>query len=290
MTSDAPRSARSKHRARRPPVLAEIRAELASELSDRRLRALQKRLRQDRRIGARSLLDRLERRLDERRRERSRVSRLMRRRNVLVRAGARLIAGVDEVGMGPLAGPVVAAAVVLPERPDLPGLGDSKRLTRATRERLDGEIRRQALALGIGEVSPAEIDRRNIYRAGLEAMRRAVLALGVEPDHLLVDARTVPIAGVEQTALIGGDASDGNIAAASIVAKVHRDAMMRRIDRVHPGYGFARHVGYATREHLSALAKLGPCSLHRRSFAPVASAQAPLLAPANDASSRAARP
>jgi ribonuclease HII len=186
-----------------------------------------------------------------------------------------VVAGVDEVGVGPLAGPVVACAVVFAERPWLPGLGDSKQLARAQRERLDGEIRKQALAIGLAEVSVAEVDRLNVYRAGLEAMRRAVLALGVSPDHLLVDARVVPGIDAAQTPLVGGDASDGSIAAASIVAKVHRDALMERLDSLHPGYGFARHKGYCTAEHLAALRRLGASPVHRRSFAPVA--QLPLF-------------
>ncbi len=187
----------------------------------------------------------------------------------------RLVAGVDEVGMGPLAGPVVAAAVVLPDRVDLPGLDDSKRLAPPVRERLARAIREQAVALWLATVSPAEIDRRNIYRAGLEAMRRAVEGLGRTPDHVLVDGREVPRLAVPQTRIVGGDRSDGSIAAASIVAKVHRDALMVRLERRYPGYGFARHKGYATREHLEALLRLGPCPAHRRSFAPVL--QPPLL-------------
>jgi ribonuclease HII len=159
---------------------------------------------------------------------------------------------------------------VFGDKPWLPGLGDSKQLTRACRERLDGEIRKQAHAIGVAEVWPEEIDRLNVYRAGLEAMRRAVLALGVAPEHLLVDARIVPGIDVAQTSLVAGDARDGSIAAASIVAKVHRDALMERLDAMHPGYGFAQHKGYGTAEHLAALRRLGPTPLHRRSFAPVA--------------------
>ena len=121
----------------------------------------------------------------------------------------------------------------------------------------------------MGVVPPAEVDRLNVYRAGLEAMRRAVAALSRTPDHVLVDARTIPDLTAPQTPIVGGDASDGSIAAASILAKVHRDALMRRLDEQHPGYGFANHKGYATRAHLDALRRLGPCPIHRRSFAPV---------------------
>jgi ribonuclease HII len=186
------------------------------------------------------------------------------------------VAGVDEVGVGPLAGPVVAAAVVLPPRVSLPGLDDSKQLTREDRERLDVEIRAQALAVSVAEASIEEIDRLNILRASLLAMLRAVRGLGVAPDHVLVDARTIPDLAVPQTAVVDGDARDGSIAAASIVAKVHRDALMRRLDAALPGYGFAQHKGYATREHLAALARLGPSPQHRRSFAPVSQLALPL--------------
>jgi ribonuclease HII len=121
----------------------------------------------------------------------------------------------------------------------------------------------------VAEVWPEEIDRRNIYRAGLEAMRRAVLALGAAPDHVLVDGRTIPEIPARQTRLVGGDRRDGSIAAASIVAKVHRDAIMDRLDAEFPGYGFAAHKGYATAAHLAALRERGPCAVHRRSFTPV---------------------
>ncbi len=172
--------------------------------------------------------------------------------------------------MGPLAGPVLAAAVILPESPSLPGLDDSKRLSRAAREQIAARIHAQALAVGLGIVEPGEIDRSNIYRAGLEAMRRAVLALARAPDHVLVDARTIPGLACPQTAIVGGDALDGSIAAASIVAKVARDAIMRRLDERHPGWGLAQHMGYPTPQHLAALERLGPSPVHRRSFAPVA--------------------
>jgi ribonuclease HII len=163
----------------------------------------------------------------------------------------------------------VAAAVVLPDQIDLPGLNDSKLLTPAARERLEARIGEQAVAVAVAEVSRADIDRLDIRRASLEAMRRAVEALAVVPDHVLVDARTIPGIAMPQTALIHGDAIDGSIAAASIVAKVHRDAIMRRLHLSYPEYGFARHMGYATPQHLAALRRLGPTPAHRRSFAPV---------------------
>jgi ribonuclease HII len=249
----------------RPPPLAELALLVAASHDRAALRRLAATLRDDDRAGARALLGRCERALAEQRR----LSRLFAHRERLRRAGARWVAGVDEVGVGPLAGPVVAAAVVLGDDVDLPGLDDSKRLSSAARERLAGEIRARAVAWAVGEVEPAEVDRWNVYRAGLEAMRRAVLGLAVAPDHLLVDARCIPGVLPPQTALADGDARDGSIAAASILAKVHRDALMERLDRRFPGYGFAKHKGYATRDHLRALRRLGPSRVHRRSFAPV---------------------
>jgi ribonuclease HII len=249
--------------------LAEIRSRLAAAPSARLEGHILAGLRTDPRRGARALEAALERRIVARRAEARRLSGLFSRRRALFAAGARHVAGVDEVGVGPLAGPVVAAAVVLPPRVRLVGLNDSKQLRRGERERLDREIRDQALAVAVAEVAPREVDRLNVYRASLEAMRRAVLALGLELDHVLVDARTIPEIELPQTPLVDGDARDGSIAAASIVAKVYRDAAMMRLDRRHPGYGFARHKGYATREHLEALARLGPTRVHRRSFAPV---------------------
>lgn len=216
-----------------------------------------------------------QRRRAARRAEARRLSRLFRLRRALFREGARYVAGVDEVGVGPLAGPLVAAAVILPARVVLPGLDDSKRLSALRRERLDAAIRQQALGVCLAEVPSEDVDRLNVLRAALLAMRRALDGLALRPDHVLIDARTLPDLGIAQTALIGGDARDGSIAAASIVAKVHRDAVMRKLDARFPGYGFARHKGYCTREHLRALDRLGPCAVHRRSFAPVA--QLPLF-------------
>jgi ribonuclease HII len=256
--------------------LAELREQLALGVSPaleaRWLRLLQ----DDPRRGARSLVAVLVRRRDDRRRELRRVARLFALRRELFAGGARVIAGVDEVGVGPLAGPLVAAAVVLPARVRLPGLDDSKQLTAAQREELDREIRSQAVAVCVAELSSIEVDRLNTRGASLEAMRRAVVGLSAAPDHVLVDAFTIPALACPQTPIVGGDARDGSIAAASIVAKVHRDARMRELDERYPGYGFARHKGYSTRDHFAALARLGPCPEHRRSFTPVS--QLPLFA------------
>jgi ribonuclease HII len=187
----------------------------------------------------------------------------------LASRGYARVAGVDEVGMGPLAGPVVAAAVILPPDAWLPGLDDSKRLSRGARERLAREIGAIAIDAAFGIVEPDEIDRVNIYQAGLLAMRRAVEALVLPADALVVDARRVPGVACHQESVVGGDSRIAAIAAASIVAKVFRDARMAELDRHHPGYGFARHAGYGTPEHLEALSALGPSPIHRYSFEPV---------------------
>lgn len=198
--------------------------------------------------------------------EKRRLERLRSHERLLEQMGIAPVAGVDEVGMGPLAGPVVAAAVILPARPLLLGLDDSKLLTRLARERLDGEIREIALAVGIGMATVAEIDAINIYQAGLLAMRRAIESLPTAPRHVLVDARSIPGIAATQTAFPKGDGRVYSIAAASVVAKVYRDRLMADLAVAHPGYGFDGHAGYATAAHRQALRELGPCPAHRRSF------------------------
>jgi ribonuclease HII len=195
--------------------------------------------------------------------------RMLRRERALWRSGISLVAGVDEVGMGPLAGPVVAAAVVLPRNVKVNGVRDSKLMTARQRERVELELRASALCVGIGVVSPEEIDRLNIYQAGIRAMELAVLDLASRPGHLLIDARRIPTIEIGQTRVVDGDRDVYSIAAASIVAKVYRDRLMRELDATYPGYGFAKHAGYATRAHFEALRALGPSPIHRRSFAPV---------------------
>jgi ribonuclease HII len=194
---------------------------------------------------------------------------LLRVERELWRAGFASIAGVDEVGVGPLAGPVVAAAVVLPQGLRLREIDDSKKLTVAQREEVAVAIRASARGIGLGVVEVDEIDRLNIYRAALEAMRRAVLSLPAPPDHVVVDARSIPGIAVPQTAMIKADSRCYSVAAASIVAKVTRDAMMRELDAIFPQYGFCEHMGYATQQHLDAIQRHGPSPIHRRSFAPV---------------------
>ena len=183
------------------------------------------------------------------------------------------VAGVDEAGRGPLAGPVVAAAVILPPDFSHAVLNDSKQLTEPQRERLFAELTAHAgIARAVAIVEAAEIDRINILRATHEAMRRAVAALAVQPGHVLIDGRPVHPFPHPQTALVGGDGLSFSIAAASVIAKVTRDRLMLELDAVHPGYGFARHKGYGTPQHLAMLRAHGPCPIHRRSFAPVAHA------------------
>jgi ribonuclease HII len=187
-----------------------------------------------------------------------------------------LIAGVDEAGRGPLAGPVVAACVLLDPTHPIAGLADSKTLSAARRETLAAHIREHALAWAVGEASVAEIDALNILRATLLAMARAVDGLSVRPDEVLVDGLHCPAVSCRVRAVIRGDATVPSISAASILAKTVRDAAMVGLHAHHPGYGFDRHKGYPTAEHVEALRRLGPIAAHRRSFAPVRAAIAAL--------------
>ncbi len=191
------------------------------------------------------------------------------RLRALLDGATGLIAGVDEVGRGPLAGPVVAAAVILDDDRLIRGLNDSKRLEPAERERLDAEIRRKAVCFAVAEASVEEIDTLNILRAALLAMRRAVEALAQQPGVVLVDGNQRFEVAMPLRTVVGGDARVRAISAASIVAKVHRDRLLERLHDEHPRYGFAGHKGYSTPEHLKALREHGPCPQHRRSFAPV---------------------
>ncbi len=184
--------------------------------------------------------------------------------------GALRIAGVDEAGRGPLFGPVVAAAVILPKGCILEGLNDSKKLTPNKRIELDLGVRANAIAWAIAEVDAETIDRINIRQASLLAMRRAVEQLALSPDFLLIDGRDTIDWPCPQQAIIRGDGISFSIAAASVLAKVHRDRLLVELDREFPGYGLARHKGYGCPEHLAALDRLGPTPLHRRSYAPVA--------------------
>ena len=176
------------------------------------------------------------------------------------------ICGIDEAGRGPLAGPVVAGAVILPRGCEILHLNDSKKLSAARREELYDEIMEKAVSVGVGMASPARIDEINILQATYEAMRQAVDSLSTEPELLLNDAVTIPEMTIPQVPIIKGDAKSASIAAASIVAKVTRDRLMEKYDAVFPQYGFAAHKGYGAAAHIEALKKYGPCPIHRRSF------------------------
>lgn len=186
------------------------------------------------------------------------------------------VVGLDEVGRGPLAGPVVAAAVVLDPRRPIPGLADSKTLSAARREALSREIQARALAWALGACDPAEIDRLNILQASLRAMERAVAALGLSPDEALVDGNRCPVLPCPARAIVKGDAKEPAISAASILAKVSRDREMIALDARYPGFGFRTNKGYPTPFHLEALRRLGPTPCHRLSFGPVRDACANL--------------
>ena len=195
-----------------------------------------------------------------------RLKRLLAREAILWESGLEHIAGVDEAGCGPLAGPVVAAAVILPRGFAIRGVDDSKKLPRHVREALALEIRGKALALGVGAASATEIDRLNIYRARHLAMERAVRRLGLEPQRILVDGRPVPCLGERHEAIVDGDALVHSIACASVIAKTVRDALMRKLAARYPGYGWEHNAGYATVEHKAAIDRQGLTPHHRRSF------------------------
>lgn len=188
----------------------------------------------------------------------------------LTRSGYDLIAGVDEAGRGPLAGPVVASAVILPNKCRIEGLDDSKKLSPKKREIIYQRIIEKAVYIGIGSVSEKTIDRINILRATLLAMKKAVMGLSKIPGFILVDGNIrIPSIGIPQTAVIRGDSICSSIAAASVISKVTRDRYMMRLDKKYPQYGFASHKGYGTKRHLDALDKYGPSPVHRLSFAPI---------------------
>src|SRR5260370_812240 len=228
--------------------------------------AILRKLQRDPRAGARRLYRVLAKRYDEQKKERNRLDAMLHFERLLWKAGIQRIAGVDEVGMGPLAGPVVAAAVVFPPGMEIEGIDDSKALDEETRVKLNQEIRERASAVAIGLVEVDEIDRINIYHAGIRAMQLALQTLTVTPQHILVDSRTIPGFAQPQNSFDKGDGINFSIASASIVAKVYRDRLMTELDEKYPGYGFANHKGYATPEHQRAIREFGPCPIHRQSF------------------------
>jgi ribonuclease HII len=220
----------------------------------------------DRRCGARHLLYRYRKRRLQLQQEQIRLDNMLSEERIFWNRGLKVVAGVDEAGRGPLAGPVVAAAVILPPETVITGLNDSKQLTAAVREALYDVIMQKALAVATGIGSVAEIEQLNIYGALMLAMRKALAALPVTPDVVLVDGYPIRDITIEQKAIIRGDSLSLSIAAASVVAKVTRDRLMVEIHRRYPLYGFEQHKGYATGEHRSALARYGPCPEHRLSF------------------------
>lgn len=221
----------------------------------------------DGRHGARDLARKIRARRQKNRSEGQRLRNLLRFEDELWKQGVALIAGVDEAGMAPLAGPVVAAAVILERRYKLRGLDDSKKIVDETRrEALARALERDAICWSVGRAEVEEIDSLNIYHAGLLAMRRAVMGLTCVPDYLLVDARKVPDCTIPQRGIVHGDELSLSIAAASILAKTSRDALMRELDAKYPGYGLASNKGYPTPDHCRALAEKGAVEIHRRSF------------------------
>jgi ribonuclease HII len=255
------------------PVASNLTRLSIEEIRDKYARADQpvspqvlNRLKRDPRLGVRRIYESLKKRYERERAEHLRLDAMLNFERVLWRSGLCRIAGVDEAGTGPLAGPVVAAAVVFPPHTVLAGIDDSKRLDPEQRAAAEQTIRAAAAGIGVGVAEVDEIDAINIYQAALLAMRRAVVALPEPPEHVLVDARNVPGVAAPQNSFNKGDGINFSIAAASIIAKTYRDRLMDALGAEHPGYGFERHKGYATPEHQDAIRRLGLSSIHRRSF------------------------
>src|SRR5262245_15767522 len=232
-------------------------------------RGLLEALETDPRLAARELAARLRARARATLVEEQRLRRMLQYESELWAQGFNLIAGVDEAGVAPLAGPVVAGAVVLARGYKLRKLDDSKKLDESTRDRLAERIKTDAVAWAVGVADVEEIEVLNIYHAGLLAMRRAVEGLKLAPDFILVDARKIPDCAAPQRGIVHGDSLSASIAAASIIAKTTRDAMMAELDAQYPGYGLAAHKGYPTPRHFEALRRLGPSPIHRRGYRPV---------------------
>ncbi len=222
--------------------------------------------RDDKRAGVVKLVEKAKQQLDRLEAEKERTRKLQQFERQYAAEGYRAICGIDEVGRGPLAGPVVAGAVILPANCDILYLNDSKQLSEKKREELYDVIMEGAIATGIGMISPERVDEINILQATYEAMRQAIQNLSVKPDILLNDAVTIPKVDIRQIPIIKGDAKSVSIAAASIIAKVTRDRLMVQYDSQYPGYGFAANKGYGAAIHIEALKKLGPTPIHRRTF------------------------
>ena len=224
----------------------------------------------DGRAGVQAAISKRKRELQKQVDEDLRLEKMLAYEKELYTQGIQLIAGVDEVGRGPLAGPVVAAAVILPENCKIPGLNDSKKIPKSKHKEIYEAVLQNAIAIGIGVKDNQVIDQVNIYEATKLAMMEAIGQLDPQPQHLLIDAMKLDLP-IPQTSIIKGDANSLSIAAASIVAKVTRDQMMEEFDREYPGYDFAQNAGYGTAKHLAGLDKLGVTPIHRRSFEPVKS-------------------
>ena len=276
---ETPQNRRCSSERKQPP--AELTAETLGGLTIARIKELATRvpdadgamwalLERDQRAGVRQLAVRQRRKLQRQEAERDRQERMLEFERRFWGRGVVHVAGVDEAGRGCLAGPVVAAAVILPCQVDLPGLDDSKKLRPEKREQLLEAIFGQATAVGVGRVEAEEIDRINILQASLKAMRLALKELDAEPQQVLIDGNRKPDSPFPEVTIVDGDARSLSIAAASVVAKVHRDRLMVEYADPYPQYGFADHKGYGSAAHLAALSEHGPCPLHRRSFGPVA--------------------
>ena len=249
-------------------TIKEIKEQLASiqRLDDPLLTELE----QDSRSGVFQAIAKRKKEIQKRLDEDERLEKMLAYEKELYTQGIQLIAGVDEVGRGPLAGPVVAAAVILPKACKIPGLNDSKKIPKSKHKEIYEAVLQNAIAIGIGVKDNHVIDQVNIYEATKLAMMEAIGQLGPQPQHLLIDAMKLDLP-IPQTSIIKGDANSLSIAAASIVAKVTRDQMMEEFDREYPGYDFAQNAGYGTAKHLAGLDKLGVTPIHRRSFEPVKS-------------------
>ena len=243
--------------------IAQIRAEFENA-QESEWSSLSEKYETDERVGVQSVIQKYQKKEQSLRKERERLIEM--RKYEEQYKDCKFICGIDEAGRGPLAGPVVAGAVILPADCEILFLNDSKKLSAAKREELYDEIMEKAVAVGVGMASPARIDEINILQATYEAMRTAVSELGVEPDILLNDAVTIPEITIPQVPIIKGDAKSVSIAAASIIAKVTRDRLMVQYEEVLPGYGFAKHKGYGSKEHIEAIRRLGPTPIHRRTF------------------------
>ncbi|MGC4375620.1 ribonuclease HII [Fictibacillus sp. Mic-4] len=248
-------------------TIKEIEQKLRSLAFEERETYIEK-LKNDSRIGVKKLVDRFKREQLANKKMRIAYDLMLTYEKECWLTGKTLVAGIDEVGRGPLAGPVVASAVILKQDAYIPGLNDSKQLTDTKREFFYEEIMNNAAAVGVGIIPPHEIDAMNIYEATKKAMMKAVEALKMKPDHLLIDAMEVPIP-IPQTKIIKGDTKSVSIAAASIIAKVTRDRLMKKLHEKYPQYGFSTNMGYGTKEHLQALTQYGITEEHRKSFAPV---------------------